>query len=232
VITLLVVAKAPVPGQVKTRLCPPLTPHQAATLAAAALLDTLDVVETTADHLRGSRPTLALTGDLDAAIHGSLIRRRLIGWRVVRQRGDGFASRLVNAHLDAAGSSPVFQLGMDSPQVRAETVTSAARSVLAGEACIGPAADGGWWGLGLPRAGDARTLRQVVMSTDRTLAQTVAALRRIGVVPSYLPRLTDVDTFDDATAVAAVSTGHFAQAVGIVLAELASSAGMRPADVR
>ncbi len=219
-ITLLVVAKAPVPGAVKTRLCPDMTPLQAATLAAAALLDTLDAVLAVAE----ARPVVALAGSLDAAIAGWEIADTLRRCTVVRQRGATFADRLTNAHLDAAGSlGPILQIGMDTPQITPALLrtglaaiagsapgesTDRARqpreaSSAGGSAAIGLAADGGWWALGLQRAKDAQCLRRVAMSTPHTGRDTVWALAGLGLRVARLPVLVDVDIIADVSSVAA-----------------------------
>ena len=68
------------------------------------------------------------------------------------QRGEDFATRLVNAHLDAAAASdaPVVQVGMDTPHLEARTLTEVgARLTHPDAAVLGPASDGGWWLLGV-----------------------------------------------------------------------------------
>ena len=97
-VTVLVVAKAPVPGQAKTRLAASVGDRAAAGIAAAALLDTLDAV---ADAPVAAR-VVALTGSLDDASAGGEIRSCLADFSVVPQRGADFAERLANAHVDAA----------------------------------------------------------------------------------------------------------------------------------
>jgi uncharacterized protein len=116
-VQVLVLAKSPVPGRVKTRLCPPLTPVEAAAVAAAALADTLDAV-------RGAdvaRRVLAVDGALDAT-----------GFDVHPQRGRGFDVRLAAALDDAAAASPlpVLVIGMDTPQVDSARLEAAARDLL------------------------------------------------------------------------------------------------------
>ena len=82
---LLIVAKAPIPGLVKTRLTPPFTPHQAAALAAAALLDTLDACRAAAV-LAGLTWSFCPSGDPGRAVSGSAIRSALARVRVLPQR--------------------------------------------------------------------------------------------------------------------------------------------------
>ncbi|MEV6774552.1 DUF2064 domain-containing protein [Nocardia sp. NPDC051030] len=210
-VTLLVVAKAPIAGFAKTRLTPPFSPREAARLAAAALLDTLDAVRATAVQHR----MVAWTGDLADAEEADEIAAALADFTIFRQRGDGFAERLANAHADAFRPGlPVLQIGMDTPQLGPSLLAmSASRLLNTGEAVLGPAADGGWWALGLPDPRPARLLTEVPMSTSHTGELTRDMLCRCGYRPQRLPILTDVDTYADALTVASQSTGRFATAL-------------------
>ncbi|SBT52851.1 TIGR04282 family arsenosugar biosynthesis glycosyltransferase [Micromonospora auratinigra] len=210
---LLVLAKAPVPGRVKTRLCPPLRPVEAAELAAAALLDTLDAVRAVPD----TTPVLAHAGDPAGAVRGTELRRTLAGWTLLPQRGQGLADRLAAAHADAAAAfpgRPVLQLGMDTPQAD-PGLLGAAVAVLDGAAAVlGPATDGGWWALGLRDPAAATALRRVPMSTALTGRLTRAALRGGGVEAVTLPELSDVDDWATARRVAEdAPAGRFAATV-------------------
>ncbi|MEU7476151.1 DUF2064 domain-containing protein [Lentzea sp. NPDC042327] len=208
---LLVMAKSPVPGQVKTRLCPPLTPEQAAEVAAAALLDTIDAALATP----GAVPVVALAG----VVRREDVRDALGGCVVVPQRGRSFNERLVNAHADVARFGlPVLQVGMDTPQVTPSLLASAAEF---DEAALGFALDGGWWALGLRDPLRASVLLDVPMSRDDTGAQTLEALR--GMKVDALPPLSDVDTVADALTVAAQVPGsRFARVLGRLGAASAS----------
>ncbi len=209
---LLIVAKAPVPGQVKTRLTPPFTPHQAAALAAASLLDTLDACRTAAD-LAGAELVVALSGDPALAMSAPAIRSGLAGLRVLPQRGEGLAARLAAAHLDAAGDfGTTLQVGMDTPQLQPAVLVAAIDRLSSPEgpdAVLGHADDGGWWALGLRRSGAARCLAGVAMSTDHTGADTLVALEAQQHRVEMLPTLRDVDTVGDLEDVAAVTDGRF-----------------------
>ncbi|MCP3801508.1 DUF2064 domain-containing protein [Allokutzneria sp. A3M-2-11 16] len=210
---LLVVAKAPVPGLAKTRLCPPATPQQAAEIAAAALLDTLDTV------LRTPRtvPYVAFTGDLRKARRSKEISALLEKCEVFEQRGDTFADRLAEAHAEVARrcpGQPVVQIGMDTPQI---TPSLLASCFPVRDAAIGRAHDGGWWALGLNDPNAAGALRAVPMSKDNTGDLTVKALQDRGLEVFALPQLSDVDTMTDARVVAkATPNGRFARAVEAV----------------
>jgi hypothetical protein len=199
-VVVLVVAKAPVPGQAKTRLAASVGDQAAADIAAAALLDTLDAVTEAPVAAR----VVALTGELDDASAGAAIAARLADFTVVSQRGADFAERLANAHVDAAaaaGGLPVLQIGMDTPQVTADLIGECARELLAADAVLGLARDGGWWVLGVTEATMADCLRDIPMSRSDTGAVTLAALEHTGADVSLVPTLADVDTVDDVDAV-------------------------------
>lgn len=196
----LVVAKAPVPGLAKTRLAASIGDEAAAEIAAAALLDTLDAVAAAPLQAR----VVAMTGDLAAACASEEIRNRLDAFTVVPQRGDEFADRLANAHLDAAdaaGTRRVVQIGMDTPQVSADMFTECARELLGTDAVLGLADDGGWWVLGVSDAELANCLRTVPMSQSDTGALTLAALCAKGIDVTRVAELPDCDTVDDIGAV-------------------------------
>jgi glycosyltransferase A (GT-A) superfamily protein (DUF2064 family) len=215
---LLVVAKAPVPGFAKTRLCPPATARQAAEIAASALLDTLEAVYSTPRAI----PLVAMTGELSEAARSDEIFHALRSATVFAQRGWDFATRLANAHSDVNAlhtGLPVVQIGMDTPQVTAEILTAAAEPLLQGgrEAVLGPAEDGGWWALGLRDPRQAVVLGEVPMSQDDTGERTLRALTASGLQVESIAALSDVDTMSDARRVAKLRpNGRFATAVAAV----------------
>lgn len=197
----LVVAKAPVPGEVKTRLGVDVGDEAAARLAGAALLDTLDAMEAVFD---GGHRHVALTGDLSRAADGHEIERRLRAWVVHEQRGDGLGERLARAHADVGATGPggVVQVGMDTPQVVPRQLAEVVAGLEDHTAVLGPAEDGGWWVLALADPSFARVLPGVPMSTDRTCVATEAALVGEGLRVAHAAVLCDVDTVAEAEAVA------------------------------
>ena len=186
---LVVIAKAPRPGFVKTRLCPPCSPTEAASLAAASLADTLEAaVGSSADEV-----ILALDGEPGPWLPA--------GVRVIAQRGRGLDERLACAFADVGAA---VLIGMDTPQVTSALLNTAL-SGLAGpcvDAVVGAADDGGWWALGLRRP-DPRAFLGVPMSVPTTHAAQLDRLDGLGLCIAALPVLRDVDTIDDAIAVAA-----------------------------
>jgi glycosyltransferase A (GT-A) superfamily protein (DUF2064 family) len=193
--TLLVIAKAPVPGRVKTRLCPVYSPEEAALLAEAALADTLDVVLAT--------PALRRVLVLDGAPGDWLPD----GFEVVPQCPGGLDERL--AHAFGLCEGPALLVGMDTPQLTVELLGTGLE-LSEGEATFGPADDGGFWALGLAEP-DPSLLRGVPMSVPETGAIQRHRLLRAGLAVRHLPVLRDVDTADDARLVAAQAPhGRFA----------------------
>ncbi|MEV5779565.1 MULTISPECIES: TIGR04282 family arsenosugar biosynthesis glycosyltransferase [unclassified Streptomyces] len=191
--TLLVIAKEPRPGRVKTRLTPPFTPRQAASLAEAALVDTLLAVAATP----ARRRVLVLDGAPGPWLPP--------GIDVVPQCGGGLDERLAAAFADCAG--PALLIGMDTPQVTPELLTV---DFAGCDAYFGPAEDGGFWALGLA-VPDPDLVRGVPMSTAATGAAQRERLTAAGLRVRDLPRLRDVDTAYDAGLVAAAAPrGRFA----------------------
>jgi glycosyltransferase A (GT-A) superfamily protein (DUF2064 family) len=199
--TLLVIAKEPVPGRVKTRLCPPFTPEQAAALAEAALADTLHA----ALGMPARRRVLVLAGR-----PGSWLPA---GFEVVPQVSGGLDERIAAAFAACADTGPALLVGMDTPQLTPELLAPATRpdSWPPGRAWFGPAADGGFWALGLAEP-DPALVRGVPMSTSTTGLVQRRRLVEAGLAVADLPVLRDVDTAADAAAVAARQTpgGRFA----------------------
>ncbi|MGC4111497.1 MAG: DUF2064 domain-containing protein [Nocardioides sp.] len=204
----LVLAKAPVAGRVKTRLGAVIGMEAAAAVAAAALLDTLATCRAVFRECH-----LALSGDLAGAHREQELREQLEGWVIHPQRGDSLGERLAAAHADAAGAGPTIQLGMDTPQATRRDLHEVAVVAALGKTVLGPAPDGGWWVLAVQDPAATAGLADVPMSTPDTFVHTRKALEAAGqtVVPAR--SLRDVDTVDDADAVAAeMADGHFRNA--------------------
>lgn len=189
-VALLVIAKEPIPGRAKTRLCPPCTPEQAANLAAAALIDTLRTVARTP----ASRRVLVFDGDAR--------RWTPPGFEAIPQRGEGLAARLSAAFEDVA--MPALLVGMDTPQLTTSLLLDglAALTRPSVDAVLGPAEDGGYWSIGLKRS-DPWVFKDVPMSEPSTCEVQRTRLKRLGLYVHTQRPLTDVDTFGTAVTVAA-----------------------------
>jgi hypothetical protein len=216
-----VMAKAPIAGEVKTRLCPPLTYDQAAVLAQAALFDTMAAVSAS----RARRRVLALQGSPGIWLTP--------GFDVIPQRSGDFGSRLAGAIDDAWATFPVpiLVVGMDTPQLGGADLDSAARMLIdapdqAGpSAVIGPAEDGGYWVIGVSRPVSSM-FDGVPMSTDGTMVAQRSRLQALGVSCASTRLLRDVDQIEDAMAVAGLAPGTlFAAALQPMMARITALAG-------
>ncbi len=205
---LLVIAKQPVPGRVKTRLCPPCTPEQAADLAAASLCDTLAAVAATP----ASRRVLVFEGDPTDW--------QPPGFTTIAQRGDGLAERLAHAFADLAAASPpttpALLVGMDTPQLTPADLEAALAELRRPgiDAVIAPTFDGGYWCVGfnrrVPGAFDG-----VPMSTEQTYARQLERFAELDLSVAISGPLRDVDTITEAHRVAAEAPDtRFARALG------------------
>ena len=195
-----VIAKAPVAGRVKTRLCPPCTPAQAAELAAAALSDTLDAIDAalrTAPSLGPVRRVLLLDG-----ARPSWIPAR---YETVPQCDGDLGDRLADG-FSVLG--PGIIVGMETPHTM-HALVEGLSALKHGLDVLGPALDGGYWSIGLARV-EPGVFSGIEMSTDRTGADQLERLHQLGHDVHLLPMARDIDTFDDVRALADTHLGGHA----------------------
>ncbi len=187
-VTILIMAKSPKPGFVKTRLCPPCTPEQAAAVAAAALFDTIDAASAT-----GLPVVLAYEGHPIADLPANI--------QVFPQSGDSFAERLT--HAWSSIDTPAVQIAMDTPQVQPAALLHAFEETKRVGSALGPSEDGGWWIIGFATP-PAPAMFHIEMSTAMTGSLQLRQLQQHGYEVADLPVLRDVDSWEDAREVAAL----------------------------
>ena len=185
-------AKAPVPGRVKTRLCPPLAPAEAARLYACMLGDAAEEISSVgriARYLFLDRPAAANV--LRGAPFSPFER--------FPQRGKDLGERMCGAAATAfrRGARRVVIVGADCPSLSAGTVRRAFRELSTGASVVfGPSADGGYYLVGLSSP-DERLFRGFRWSTAEVLRNAAARCRILSAPFSFLPPGRDVDTGDD-----------------------------------
>ncbi|MGB8861624.1 MAG: DUF2064 domain-containing protein, partial [Ilumatobacteraceae bacterium] len=210
-----VIAKAPVAGLVKTRLCPPCTATQAAQVATAALADSLQVADQVAARTR-SRRVLLLDGDPQPWMPAE--------FEVVAQRGGGLEERLRNGFLDL-GAGVI--IGMETPHVGLALV-DAIEAAHRGVDSIGLATDGGYWMIGLCAASAERAhelFDGVPMSRSHTGLAQLRRLHLHGRRVRMLPMARDLDTAADLRSVADSGRGgRLARVAAEVLSAVRSAA--------
>lgn len=186
-------AKPPIPGRVKTRLQPPLTPEQAADLHACFLLDQAHSL--LAPHKNPWTGWLSAAGD---AQHPTFAQIAALGVHIAPQRGDGLGDRMACALDDGlrAGFSRVTLIGSDSPTLPPQLLADAANDLLHHHVSLNPSFDGGF--VAITASTPLPELRgPIPWSVPQTLAATTLALRQHNRLVALGAFWYDVDQGDD-----------------------------------
>ena len=197
---LAIFAKAPVPGQVKTRLCPPLTPDEAATLHGSFVIDMLERTKAAVAKLK-----LPLDRYLACAPSSTLVFFQIMEERqsvkLIDQVGDDLGARMQQAFTTLFGKDyqRVFIVGTDVPSLPLDHYKQALALLETHDVVLGPALDCGYYLIGLkqPRP---ELFTDIAWSTDRVLATTQEKAAGLGLKTALLPPWRDVDTIEDLTA--------------------------------
>ena len=189
---LAIMAKSPRVGAVKTRLCPPLRPPEAAELARCFLLDAVERVGAVA----GIRPILAYTPAEARKEFEALAN----DFTLIAQRGADLGARQAALVEDVLGlgQQAAIVIGTDSPTVPCEHIDEAVDLVMAPDVdlVLGPTEDGGYHLFGL-RAPCPALFEDMPWSTPAVLSRTVERARGLGLRVACLPTWFDVDTGAD-----------------------------------
>jgi uncharacterized protein len=192
-VAMAIMAKVPAPGKVKTRLCPPLTPVQAAGLARCFLQDKVEQVS----GVESAAPLLAFT-PADRA--DEMARLLPCPMRLVAQSGRDLGARLDRLLTDllAEGHPGAIAVGTDSPSLPTAYLRQACAHLLDGGAdvVLGPCEDGGYYLIGL-RAPAPALFEAMPWSTAAVLEETLARVRRLDLRLALLPPWFDVDRGED-----------------------------------
>ena len=191
--TVIVMIKAPRAGLVKTRLTPPLSKYDAATLAGCFARDVLDSVSRVASEL-----IIGYTPSDGRALLETFLPQRNLSW--LEQRGADLGERLEGIAVQAfsLGFGPLIFLGADSPTLPPQFITRAMQSLAAAESdiALGPTEDGGYYLVGL-RQHSRGLFENIPWSTSRAYAQTALNAQRLGLRLLELPQWYDIDTPSD-----------------------------------
>lgn len=202
-------AKAPKLGDVKTRLCPPLTPRQAAALGRCFLRDTIAQVR----GLAGTTPVMAYA----PASERELFERLAPGFALRPQHGRDLGERMrsVLGALLHSGHRAAIATGTDTPTLPAALLQRAVDLAASGDVdvVLGPSEDGGYYLIGV-RADYPTLFDDVPWSTPAVLDVTLRRTQEAGLRSALLPTWFDVDTPDDLARLRAalVETPHVAPA--------------------
>jgi hypothetical protein len=188
---LIVVAKKPVPGFTKTRLCPPFTPEGAAELYRCLLLDTLALMVRvdSADHAIAYTPV-----DASAYFEGLAPN----GFTLLPQQGADLGERLANAlgrQFDLGYRRAVI-MNSDGPTLPLACLEEAFLGLDGADVTLGPGHDGGYYLIGMKRL-YPELFQGIMWSTEQVIPQTLATSRNLGLVVHQLPEWYDVDVGAD-----------------------------------
>jgi rSAM/selenodomain-associated transferase 1 len=214
---LVIFAKAPIPGEVKTRLCPPLTPDEAAGLHGSFVLDML---ERSAAAKQSGIKTDRMGFDRFLACAPSSahvffkIMEERHGVRLIDQTGDDLGRRMDHAFqmMFGMGYAQVLLVGTDLPTLAESTFPEAFRLLQDHDLVLGPATDGGYYMIGLTRHVPS-LFTDIPWSTDRVLAETRRKAEQLGLKTALLPSERDIDTVEDLKALIHLTRGRSAQAL-------------------
>ncbi len=193
--TVVVLAKAPIAGAVKTRLAPPA---RAAVLARAFLVDTFAALRS----LTWADPVLATTAAIDPALDAELAAP-------IWMQGEGdLGARIERVLRRALGSaSAAIAMGADTPGLPSASLDRAREALRTADAAIGPTEDGGFYLLALRTCPDG-LLAGLPWSRADTFAATVARLRERGLTTVVLDPWFDVDRPADLERLRGLLTAH------------------------
>jgi uncharacterized protein len=190
---LIIFAKEPRPGRVKTRLSPPLSPEGAAQLYHSFLQDILEEMA----RVPAVRLALAFSPPGAQAFFRS---RAIPGVDLFPQEGADLGERMAQAFARgfAAGFGPVLLRGSDVPDLAAAVVSEAREVLAAGQAevALGPSPDGGYYLVGLSEP-QPRLFQGPAWSSGTVFTDTLRLARELGLRVHLLPPWTDIDTSAD-----------------------------------
>jgi rSAM/selenodomain-associated transferase 1 len=189
---LIIFAKAPIPGEVKTRLCPPLDPDEAASLHGTLVLDAIERTK----GLQGI--TLYVAGMPDLAHPFFKVMEGRYGARLLPQSGPDLGNRMKQAMQDAfdQGAQEVLLTGTDFPALPRAHLIEALKLVKSHDVVLGPTADGGYYLIGL-RKMIPDLFQGIAWSTGAVFAETKKKVEAAGLSLGLLPECCDLDTLDD-----------------------------------
>lgn len=203
---LVIFAKAPIPGQVKTRLCPPLTHDEAATLHGSFVLDQLERTKTAAARLRLPIDRyLACAPSVSHVFFKIMEERHAV--KLIDQIGEDLGDRMTYAfeNLFARGYQRVLIVGTDVPTLPLAHFQQALAQLEDHDLVLGPALDGGYYLIGLQRLAPD-LFSGIPWSTDRVLSMTREKAAHLGLRSAMIPPWRDIDTVDDLTSLIEAET--------------------------
>jgi len=189
---LIIFAKAPIPGQVKTRLCPPLAPDEAATLHGTMVLDTLE----RSRNLLGFDRFLACAPSKQHPFFKAIGARQ--GVHLLEQINGDLGRRMHQAFCSVfdSGYRSAVVVGTDLPTIHAELFRQALKGLADHDVVLGPSVDGGYYLIGLNNPA-VELFSDIPWSTDGVLTSTKDKAQSLSLSVQLLTQQRDLDTLTD-----------------------------------
>lgn len=194
---LVIFAKAPTPGKVKTRLCPPLTPDEAATLHGSFVLDMLERTKVAAAKLQLPYHRYLACAPSSELVFFKIMEERH-GVRLLDQVGESLGQRMHHTFVDlfAKGYKQVIIVGTDVPTLPLSIYQESLMLLGKSDVVLGPALDGGYYLIGLKQPAE-QLFTGVPWSTDQVLAVTQQNAKALGLSVELTSAWRDIDTIAD-----------------------------------
>ena len=207
----IIFTKAPIPGEVKTRLCPPLTADEAASLHGTLVLDAIERTQ----GLAGARLYVAGAPDITHPFFKVLAGR--FQATLLAQHGSDLGERMHHAFQDvfALGHRSAVLTGVDLPALPRAYLLEALKLIPVHDLVLGPTRDGGYYLIGLRRL-MPELFHNIAWSTSSVRADTLAKAQDLGLAVGLLPESRDLDDLDDLHAFIALAgkDGHISKRTG------------------
>lgn len=194
---LVIFAKAPIPGQVKTRLCPPLTPDEAATLHGSFVLDTLERTKVAVGKLKLRMDRYLACAPSSTHVFFKIMEERQ-GVKLIDQVGDDLGRRMHQAMkvMFSRGHRRTLIIGTDVPTLPLDHFQQALSSLEDHDLVLGPAFDGGYYLIGMNKA-VPELFSDIPWSTDLVLRLTQEKASMLGLKTALIQPWRDIDTLAD-----------------------------------
>ena len=203
--TLIIIAKTPKPGFCKTRLCPPLTPLQACAVHCACLLDLTEKIKeiSTIIYRTASEDDF---WDTVCKYGQTTVSETVRKIPIKTQVGEDLGQRIQQALSDELSiADKAILIGTDCPQISNCLLQQAFELLNEADLLLGPAADGGYYLIGLKKA-QAQLFTNISWGSEKVLKQTLKKAEQQKLKTLLLPQLTDIDTWEDIKRLQAVDS--------------------------
>ncbi|UCH89291.1 MAG: TIGR04282 family arsenosugar biosynthesis glycosyltransferase [Thermoplasmata archaeon] len=186
-----IMAKEPKVGEVKTRLIPPLSPKTASELYFNFLLDKIHAVQS----IKGIHPYLAYYPESGSKFFTGIVPT---DFKLIKQEGKNLGERLANTSSVLIDSDfvKVLMIDSDTPNLPVSYIEHGLEVLNENDAVLGPCEDGGYYLIGI-KSKSPGLFRDIPWSTPHVTKETLERADKLGLKITMLEKWYDVDTIED-----------------------------------